>query len=276
MAADARPPLYVSSGPWSEPGMVDPSLVRGVVAKSVTATPRAGNPGDTIASLGPGAWCNWQGLPNAGVEAFVEHQLPRWLADGIPVHASIAARSEDEVRACARALAGSGVAAIELNLSCPNDHGEGDARGLLVAGSVAVAELTGAAPWVKLPPDPFAVRELAAAVIAAGEHVAGVVAGNSIPSVALVDGRHQPGGMSGDPLRPVALRVASELAARVEVPVLGCGGVRSGEHVAAYLAAGCVGVQVGSLLLDGPERLVDLVSELDDLGLLHGAAAAAR
>lgn len=253
------PPLYIASGPWSDPSLCDPSLVQGIVTKSVTWESRDGNPGDTVQDLGMGAYLNWQGLPNGGCEAFCVHGLPRWRDSGHRFIVSVAGQTLDDYLRCAELLLERGVSALELNLSCPNAPGV-DLRILseLVPQISASCDL-----FVKLAPNPFALDDAIAAVRHMAGQLVGVVCGNSLPAAVVTkSGSLQHGGMSGAWLKPVAMGMAHAVSTKVDIPVIGCGGVRAAEDVQDFLTAGCVAVQLGSVCLDGAEILVDVVADL--------------
>lgn len=219
-----------------------------MLPKTVTPRPRAGNPPPRVAEA-PAGMVNSIGLQNPGLDRFLE-DLDDYDA-GLPLIVSVAADTVGEfAKACER-LSGDGrIAAVELNLSCPNvEHG-----GLtFCAGSAVVGEvvaacraaISGKPLFVKLTNDGAVANALAAEE--AGADALTLI--NTIPAL-VVDARERRvlllGGLSGPAIKPVALRAVYEVSRAVRVPIIGCGGVSSGTDVAEFMLAGSAAVQVGS------------------------------
>ena len=261
--------------------LVDASALGAVVAKSVSLQPWPGNPGPRLAPAG-GGMLNAVGLQNPGVDAWIADYLPRLRYCGVRVVASVYGGAVDDYRRLAAALApvaGSGdVIAVEANLSCPNrEHGaEMFAHSEQAIGDVIgaiVAELGGAAPiWAKLSPNVPTVAPFAVAAAAAGAEA--VVVTNTLIGMKIDIAKRTPAianvtaGLSGRPLRPVALRAAFECrralddAGRGDVAVVGVGGVSTADHVLEFLMAGACAVQVGTAHFADPAASVKLVKRL--------------
>lgn len=286
-------PVLLASGVWP----MDPSLwpgqalrgVGGICSKGLTLEPREGNRGVRIWET-PCGVLNSIGLQNRGVRVFVEEDLPRMAAAGIPVIANVAPSRTGEMEFLLAPLrsAGPSVAAVELNLSCPNVADGGMAWGKTPEGireAVRAARVRWPGPlWVKLTPQ---TPDMAAAVRAAEECGAdAVVVANTWLGAAMDLKRRRPvfdrvvAGLSGPAVFPLSLRCVWEAAGATALPLIGSGGVASWENAAAMLLAGAAAVEIGSGLfrdLDLPGKILDgLVayassSGFANLGALVGA-----
>ncbi len=263
-----RNPLVLASGIW---GSCAETLVRvaravrgpgagAVTAKSISLEPRLGHPNPTVLDWGHGL-INAVGLTNAGaMEARgVLAQAQRELAAlGVPLIVSIFGGSPEEYAAAARALGDVEPAFFELNISCPNVASEFGTPFAL--DPVAAAQVTAAvrAVWpgpllVKLSPNAPNLLAVAHAVLAAGAD--GLTAVNTLgPGMILdIDARrpvlaNRVGGVSGAALHPVAVRCVYELAAALDAPIVGTGGVSSGSGAIRMVMAGATAVGIGSAL----------------------------
>jgi dihydroorotate dehydrogenase (NAD+) catalytic subunit len=242
-------PLMPAAGTLAKETLDGAKEVYGaILPKTVTPGPRAGNPPPRVAEA-PSGMVNSIGLQNPGLERFLE-DLDVWNV-GLPLFVSVAADTVAEFAAMCERLAGDGrVAAVELNLSCPNvEHG-----GLqFCAGPGTVSEVVAACRGA-LPVKPLFVKltnegVVVNAVAAEGAGADALTLINTIPSL-VVDARERKvflrGGLSGPAIKPVALRAVYEVSRVVEVPVIGVGGVSSGEDVAEFMLAGATAVQVGA------------------------------
>ncbi len=234
---------------------VDVSGVGAVVVKSLTRAPRKGLPTPRMVET-PSGMLNAIGLQNPGVDAWLRDDLP-WLADhGATTVVSIAGDTVDDFAHVARRLRGAqGIEAIEVNLSCPNvEH-----RGLVFAlDATASAEVIRAVALVadvpvlaKLSADASDVVAVARAVVEAGADgltLINTVLGMAIdPVTGVAELANTYGGLSGPAIRPVAVRVVHQVhAALPDVPIVGCGGVRTVEDVVQFLRAGARAVAVGT------------------------------
>ena len=242
-----------------------------VVTKTITPLPRAGNPPVRIAETGHGM-LNSIGLQGPGIEAFVDHNLPRLAALGVPLWVSVGGFStEDYALCCARLDGDERVDAIELNLSCPNVEEAPETAAELVA---AARGATSKALYAKLSPAQWDVAASARAVVAAGADGLSLV--NTIRGLALDPSTLRPrlaravGGYSGPGLRPVALACVHACAEAVDVPIVGMGGVSSGRDALELVAAGASAVALGTVLFAdplAPDRIrAELEAELAVLG----------
>jgi dihydroorotate dehydrogenase (NAD+) catalytic subunit len=249
-----------------------------VVTKTVTPLAREGNEAPRVCEV-EGGMLNSIGLPNPGLEAFAETVLPAVRALGRPLVVSIGGfEHADYEAACRRLDALPGIAALELNVSCPNvksgcisigsDAGETEA---VVRACRAVTELP---LWVKLSPN---VADLAAIARAAERGgAAALVLTNTLRGLAIDHASLKPllggvtGGLSGPALKPVALAAVHTCGAACDLPLVGVGGIRSGRDALEFLAAGASAVQVGSGAFREPLLARRVRGELATLLARHG------
>jgi dihydroorotate dehydrogenase (NAD+) catalytic subunit len=243
------------------------------VTKTVTLAPRAGNPPPRLWELGAGM-INSIGLPNKGLDAFLETDLPALADLQVPLIVNVMGSTADEFAPLVEAFgARDEVAALELNVSCPNVK-----TGLDIGAEPAPAgelvtrlrPLTGKPIIVKLTPNAAAPAKVALAVEAAGAD--GVSLINTLRAMALHPRTREPwlgggtGGMSGPVVRAVALaQVAAVRAAGVRIPVVGMGGVQTGRHAADLLDTGATVVAVGTESFRDPLAGARIAAELESL-----------
>lgn len=240
-----------------------------VVTKTVFAAARAGNPAHRLAETRDGM-LNSVGIPSVGVRRWRREVLPRYLELGPPVVVSIGGLTEEDFLEVAEGLTGVDVAAVEVNVSCPNLEAGGvelgadsDAVARVVAGVVDRVEHPVIA---KLTPNVTSVPALARAAAAAG--ASAVTVANTFVGMA-VDLRtrravlgNTTGGWSGPAVKPLALRLVWQTARSVDVPVIGCGGVTSARDVVEYMLAGATAVQVGTATFTRPQTMSEILAEL--------------
>lgn len=239
-----------------------------LVPKTVTPEPRAGHPPPRLAETA-GGLVNAIGIPSLGIEAFCARVLPGYRAAGPPVVVSISADSAPGFAGLARRLDGEGIAALELNLSCPNLEAGGRAFALeatATARTVAACRAATRLPlWCKLSPN--AGDAVAVAKAAADAGADALVVANTLLAMAFDEAgapclANRTGGLSGRPLKPVNLRLTDEIARAVPLPVVGCGGVATLRDVLDYIAAGATAVAVGTATLARPATMVQLIDAL--------------
>ena len=243
------------------------------VSKTITPQPRAGNPPPRLWEE-PSGMINSIGLPNKGLDGFLEHDLPELAALPVPLIVSVMATSSEEFGGLVGAVAArEEVAGIELNVSCPNVH-----SGLIVGEQPAETEalmdalrpLTAKPLIVKLTPNVADPAAVAAAAERGGAD--GVSLINTIKATALDPaGSGEPwlgaggGGLSGPAVRTIALKQVRDVAAAVAIDVVGMGGVERGAHAAELLAAGARGVAVGTASFRDPMAALRIRTELGEL-----------
>jgi dihydroorotate dehydrogenase (NAD+) catalytic subunit len=231
-----------------------------VVTKTVTPLPREGNEAPRVCEVA-GGMLNSIGLPNPGLEAFAETVLPALRALGRPLVVSIGGfEHADYESACRRLEALPGIAALELNVSCPNVKSGCISIGSDAAETEAVVRACRAATalplWVKLSPN---VADLAAIARAAERGGAdALVLTNTLRGLAIDQRSLKPllggvtGGLSGPALKPVALAAVHTCRAACDLALVGVGGIASGGDAFEFLVAGASAVQVGSAAFREP------------------------
>lgn len=249
----------------------DISRLGAISAKGVTPKARAGNPPVRIVET-PSGILNAVGLQNPGIDAFLETELPWMLEQGATVICNISGNTIQEFCEMTRKLDNSGVAFIEVNVSCPNVHEGGKVFGSdpesILAVTQAVRCCTKKPIMIKLSPNVADIAEMAVAAQEGGADSVSLI--NTITGMAIDVNTRRPvlgnmtGGMSGPAVRPVALRMCYQVAQAVSIPVVGMGGIMTGEDAVMFLLAGCTAVQVGTANLADPMACVRIVDELEE------------
>ena len=241
-----------------------------IVSKGVTPRPRSGNPQPRVAET-PMGLLNSIGLQNVGIERVIEEFAPRWAEWDVPVIVNLAPDRIEDFGTMAAMLDGvPGIAALELNISCPNVDSGGleigqDPRAAAAATRAAVRN-TDLPVIVKLTPnvtDPVPVakacEEEGAAALCAINTVLGVAIDIEARRPVIPRGR---AGLSGPAIKPIALRFVWDVAQAVSIPVIGCGGIRTGEDAVEFLMAGATAVQVGTATFANPRAPLDVLDGL--------------
>jgi dihydroorotate dehydrogenase (NAD+) catalytic subunit len=238
-----------------------------IVSKGVTVRSRAGNPQPRVAET-PSGMLNSIGLQNIGLDSVIKDMAPLWAKWDVPVVVNIAGDTIDEFGEMAAALDGlPGVAALELNISCPNvDIGGieiGQSPDASARATRAAVRNTDLPVIVKLTPNVTDPVALALAVEAEG--AAAICAINTVLGLAIDTKRRrtvQPrgrAGLSGPAIKPIALRIVWDVAQAVDIPVIGCGGITTGEDAIEFLMAGATAVQVGTATFANPRAPLDVL-----------------
>ncbi len=264
---------------------LDLASLGAVVVKSVSVAPWSGNPAPRLHPL-DGGLLNSVGLQNRGISAWLADELPPLAAAGATVVASIWGRRPEDYRQAAAAIAAAApdaVVAVEANISCPNleDRSRMFAHsrpGVEAAIGATVEGLAGVRPvWAKLSPNVTDLPELAGAAVAAG--AAAITLINTVMGLALdpATGRSRlgggGGGLSGPAIHPVAVRAVYDCrAALPDVPIVGVGGVTTGETAAELLVAGADAVQVGTATFANPRAPARVLYELAAWCADHGVS----
>jgi dihydroorotate dehydrogenase (NAD+) catalytic subunit len=266
-------PIMVASGTFGYARemehLVDLARLGAILPKTVTPQPRPGNaPARTVETAA--GMLNSIGLDNDGIEAFIEHHLPYLAALGPPIVVSIAGRDLGEFVAMARRLdAAHGVAALELNISCPNVSGGVDFGTdetmcrRVVEGVRAACRLPILA---KLTPNVTDVARIARAAAAGGADCISAV--NTCLGLAVDWRRRKPllgagmGGLSGPAIKPIALRCVWQVARAVDIPVVGIGGIATIDDVMEFFVAGASAVQIGTANFYNPSASMEILDRL--------------
>jgi dihydroorotate dehydrogenase (NAD+) catalytic subunit len=280
---ELKNPVLVASGTFGYVREMAPFVrierLGGVIPKTVTARPRAGNPTPRTAETASGL-LNAIGLDNDGLEHFIGHHMPYLRTVGTAVIGNIAGEDEDQfVAMAARIGECPGLAALELNVSCPNvSHGldlgvDAAAVGRLVARVRAVCPLPIIA---KLTPNVTDIVAIARAAAEGGADAVSLV--NTFRGLVVDWRRRRPvlandvGGLSGPAIKPLALRMVWDVARALPgLPIIGVGGISDADDALEVLAAGASAIQVGTATFADPaaaDRLVDgLATHLRAAGL---------
>lgn len=280
-------PILVASGTFGYARemqhLVDLSRLGGIIPKTITAEPRIGNkPWRTIETAA--GMLNSIGLDNDGIEAFIEHHLPYLASLSAPTVVSIAGRSSDEfVEMSARLDGLAGVAAIELNISCPNVSGGVDLGTdpamceKVVAGCRAACSVPIIA---KLTPNVTRIQDIARAAEAGGADAISAI--NTCLGMAIDWRRRRPmlgnvmGGLSGPAIKPIALRIVYQIAQAVATPVIGIGGIANIDDVMEFIVAGATAVQIGTANFYNPTAAMTILDELPAAVAELGSASVAE
>ncbi len=257
-------PVMTASGTFSNglefTKVFDIQKLGAIVSKGTTPRPRSGNPQPRTAET-PSGMLNSIGLQNVGVEALIRDVAPVWATWRLPVIVNIAGETVEDYGELAARLDGApGVSGLELNVSCPNVAMGGMFFGQDpdVAAAVTDAALrqTTLPVIVKLTPNVTDIAAVARAVAEAGADAITLI--NTVLAMAIDVHSRRPvlsttlGGLSGPAIKPIALRMVYQVAAAVDVPVIGCGGISSGLDAVEFLMAGATAVQVGTATFCNP------------------------
>ncbi len=249
----------------------------GIIVKGISLEPRAGNPPQRIVET-PCGMLNAIGLQNVGVERFINEKMPYLAGIGVPVVVNILGDTVDEYRLLTQRLRGvAGIAAVEVNISCPNVKKGGVAFGTIpsmaAAVTTAVKEAADVPVMVKLSPNVSDIVEMARAVEDGGADSISLI--NTLIGMAIDLEKRKPvlanviGGLSGPAIKPVALRMVYQTAAAVKIPVIGIGGIDSTEDALEFILAGASAVQVGTANFINPRVSEELVDGIGDYVKRH-------
>lgn len=277
-------PILVASGTFGYAremaGFVDLKRLGAIIPKTITAQPRAGNPPprtcETVAGM-----LNSIGLDNDGIEQFIERHMPYLASLGPPIIVSIAGKTREEFVTLAARLDGvAGVAALELNVSCPNVSGGVD-FGTSPEMCRRVVEGCRRAchhPIIaKLTPNVTDITTVAKAAEDGGADAVSLI--NTVLSMAIDWRKRRPvlgnvlGGLSGPAIKPIALRAVYQVRRAITVPLVGIGGIATIDDVMEFLVAGATAVQVGTASFYHPRVAIELLDALP--GALQALSARA-
>jgi dihydroorotate dehydrogenase (NAD+) catalytic subunit len=269
-----RNPVLAASGTFGYgvefERLVDLNALGGLVVKGLSREPMEGNPPPRIWEARAGM-LNSIGLQNIGVRAFVREKLPALARWRTAVIANVFGYAVEDYAEVARVLeSAEGLAAYELNVSCPNTRHDGiyfsSDPALLAEVVEAVKRVARRPVIVKLSPNVAAIEPLARAAEASGADAISLV--NTFIALAIDAGARRPrlgagfGGLSGPAIKPLALRLVYQAAKAVKIPVIGLGGIATGEDAAEFLVAGASAVQVGTATFWDPQSPVRVAREL--------------
>lgn len=276
-----RNPVLTASGTFGYGTEFAPFLdltkIGGFVAKSLTLSPRRGNPPPRIAEA-PSGMLNAISLENVGVDAFVSEKLPA-LPEGVVVIASLFETEIDRYAEVAKRLSGvPRVAGLEVNASCPHVKSGGIEFGqdpqLLAQLVRAVRRATSAPLLVKLSPNVTSIGEMARVCEAEGADGLSLI--NAVQALEVDVERRRPvlanglGGLSGPAIRPIALRMVWQARQAVKLPICGIGGIASAEDAVKFLLCGASAVQVGTQNYLEPAVAVRVAEGIAAYAARHG------
>lgn len=255
---------------------MDLNKVGGISVKGLTLKPRQGNPPPRIAET-PAGILNSVGLQNPGVEAFIREEIPFLRKFDTVILANIAGNTIEEYCEMAEILGSADVDAIELNVSCPN----------VKAGCVAFGNTPGGISEivkqvkryskqpliVKLTPNVLDIAEIAVAAEASGADALSLI--NTILGMAIDIHKRRPilanntGGLSGPAVKPIAVRMTYQVSNAVKIPVIGMGGIATGDDAVEFLLAGASAVMVGTSSFVNPTSVVDVADGIESYLKMH-------
>jgi dihydroorotate dehydrogenase (NAD+) catalytic subunit len=274
--ATFKNPVFLASGicgyGQEYASLIPQEKLGGIVTKTITLLPRAGNPPPRIHELPTGA-LNSIGLENVGLEAYIRDKLPRLKKLKVSAIVSITAETEGEFASMADALAPlDGYEGIELNLSCPNvegglDHGRNPANVEKITSEVK-KRIPSKSLWVKITPNLTDIGVVARAAEAGGADAVSAINTLIGADFDLTTGRpvfaRVGAGYSGPGILPVALHKVWDIHRSVSIPVVGIGGISSVEDARKFFMAGATAIQVGTAMYTDPELPIRIVGELED------------
>jgi len=269
-----RNPILVASGTFGyareTAAFIDFSKLGGIIPKTVTLLPRAGNPPPRTVETSCGM-LNSIGLDNDGLETFIGKHLDYLLSLDCPIIANVAGHNAEEFRQLAGRLNDfPQLAAVELNLSCPNVSGGVDfaTNPELTREVIAsVRDICGLPIIAKLTPNVTNVVEIAQAAADGGADAVTLI--NTLLGMAIDWRKRKPvlgnvvGGLSGPAIKPVALRIVWQVASNVEIPIIGVGGIQCLDDVLEFLVAGASAVQIGTASFYNPGLAATLTEQLN-------------
>ncbi|MBE7048819.1 MAG: dihydroorotate dehydrogenase [Ruminococcaceae bacterium] len=262
-------PVIAASGTFGfgrEYGQLyDLSEIGAISVKGLTKAPRAGNPPPRITET-PGGILNSVGLQNPGVDAFIRDEIPYLRQYRCKIIANMAGNTFEDYCEMAEKLSAADVDFLEMNISCPNVKAGGAAFGThpdtVFAITDAVRKYAKKPLIVKLSPNVADITETAKAAEAAGADALSLI--NTLTGMAIDIRTRRPilanviGGMSGPCVKPVALRMVYQVYRAVQVPIIGMGGITSGEDAVEFLLAGSTAISVGTANFTDPYACIKI------------------
>lgn len=254
---------------------VDLDKLGGIVVKGLYLSPRQGNPPPRLVET-HGGLINSIGLPGIGVQKFAEEILPRLREYKTAIIINVCGSNDEEYASVVEILdEQEGIAAYELNISCPNVEKDGLCPALDPKETYSlvrfVREVTSRPLITKLSPNVTDITEIALSAQEAGSDALSLV--NTFLAMAINPETRAPrlrnifGGLSGPAIKPIALRMVFQAANHVRIPVIGIGGIFSGRDALEFLIAGAKAVQVGTANLVDPEATVKIIEEIREFCL---------
>jgi dihydroorotate dehydrogenase (NAD+) catalytic subunit len=267
-------PLLTASGTFGfgeeYAPLMDMEGLGALITKTITLEPRLGNPAPRLVET-PAGMLNAIGLQNPGLKKFLSDELPRLRDWAIPLIVSIAGDTEEDYVTLARALEGqAGIAALELNLSCPNVKKGGIVFGtdaaLLESLAGRVRAVWGGPLIAKLTPNVTEITELARAAARGGAQIISAI--NTLRGMVIDIAARRPllgnlaGGLSGPAIRPVAVKMVYDIYAATSLPIIGVGGIMNAGDALQFIMAGAGAVAVGTATFVEPRTIPQIADGL--------------
>lgn len=279
-------PLFTASGTFGYgndlPDFVDVSSLGAVVTKSITYEPRAGNPPPRIVET-PSGMLNSIGLANIGVKKFIKDIIPLYNNIDTKIIVNIAGSTNNEYIKVLKEVesVSSDIVGYEINISCPNVEYGGMELGVdAELSNKLMTELrkhTEKLLIVKLTPNVTDISKIAKAVEDAGANAISAI--NTVVGMGIDIEKRKPtiyktyAGLSGPAIKPIALAMVHKISKAVSIPIIGIGGIVTGENVVEFLLAGATAVQIGTANFRNPNAGIVIVDALNDYltdnGILH-------
>jgi len=266
-------PVFTASGTFNSgrefASVVDLNQIGGVIVKGVASTAWKGNPAPRIAET-YGGMLNSVGLQNPGVDAFIKNDIPFLRQFDTKIIVNLAGRTVEEYCEVVEKLGDADVDMLELNISCPNVKEGGVAFGIDPhMAELVTREVKKVAKQpliVKLSPNVTDICEIAKAVESGGADGLSLI--NTLIGMKIDIHKRQPvlarkmGGFSGPAIKPVAVRMVYQVAKACQLPIIGLGGIMTGEDAIEFMMAGARGIAVGTANLLNPSATMDILSEI--------------
>jgi dihydroorotate dehydrogenase (NAD+) catalytic subunit len=251
---------------------IDLNKIGGIVTKSLSLKPRKGNPPQRIFET-PSGMLNAIGLANVGVEAFIKEKIPFLKKFDVPLICNIAASSIEEYVECTKILTKeSAISAFEINVSCPNVKEGGLQFGNDVSTVGKITEKVKAVSTkpviIKLSPNVSYIYQFAEVVKKEGGDAVSAI--NTLVGTAFDILTRKPrinninGGLSGPAIKPIALAKVLEIKQKVDIPIIGIGGIMNWNDVVEFMIVGSSAIQVGTLNFIDPSAPIKILKDLED------------
>ena len=270
-------PVFTASGTFGYgndlPEFVDISRLGAIVTKSITYTPRVGNPPPRIVET-PSGMLNSIGLANIGVKKFIRDMLPIYKNIDTNIIVNIAGSTNDDYIKVLKEIdtVSSDIVGYEINISCPNvEHGGMELGVSAELSNKLIAELrkhTEKLLIVKLTPNVTDIARIAKVVEEAGADAISAI--NTVVGMGIDIEKRKPtvyktyAGLSGPAIKPIALAMVHKISKVVSIPIIGIGGIVSGKNVVEFLLAGATAVQIGTANFRNPNVGMIIVDELNN------------
>ena len=257
---------------------IDLGKIGGIVTKSISLKPRKGNPPQRIVET-PAGMLNAIGLTNVGLEEFIKSKIPFLKNYDVPVICNIAGSSVEEYVECTKALENEDtIKGFEINVSCPNvkEGGLQFGNSVSAVGSITskVRAATKKPVIIKLSPNVSYISEFAKAVKEEGGDAVSAI--NTLVGTAFNIETRKPklfnvnGGLSGPAIKPVALAKVLEIRQKVDIPIIGIGGIMNWKDVIEFMIAGSSAVQIGTLNFINPKAAEEIIVEIEKYCIKFG------